>query len=197
MSLAVQLPEKYSFQQMQNALIVMAVLMLSRLTLPYCLGYYPNFSIVDSVALVSGVIFGRRWLAFFAVLLAIWLSDIFLNKMLMGHWVLFYPGFYWQYVSYFLIICFGMALNNKPTPLRLLCFAFLSSVLFFLISNFGTWACGLMYALTIDGLLECYTAAIPFYKNTLLSDLFFPLVFFGLRFLAQKSASRWARPAFS
>lgn len=48
----------------------------------------------------------------------------------------------------------------------------LGSILFFLISNFGVWL-GPWYDHGLAGLVRCYSLAIPFYQNTLLSDVAF------------------------
>jgi hypothetical protein len=55
-----------------------------------------------------------------------------------------------------------------------------------LLSNFGVWAGGTMYPKTIEGLMICYAAGIPFLKGTLLGDLFYSGVLFGMFALAQK-----------
>ena len=54
-----------------------------------------------------------------------------------------------------------------------------SSVLFFIVTNFGTWATGELYPPTLAGLTACYVAAIPFFQNTLAGDLFFSALLFG------------------
>lgn len=55
----------------------------------------------------------------------------------------------------------------------------LSSVAFFVITNFGCWAMTSHYESTWTGLVECYVAAIPFFRNTLAGDLFFSTATFG------------------
>tara|TARA_B100000214_G_scaffold273084_1_gene203269 strand:+ start:1416 stop:1895 length:480 start_codon:yes stop_codon:yes gene_type:complete len=57
--------------------------------------------------------------------------------------------------------------------------ALFASVIFFILSNFGVWIGG-YYPYTIEGLLTCYTMAIPFFQNTLLGTLFFTFLFFSL-----------------
>ena len=47
----------------------------------------------------------------------------------------------------------------------------LSSLIFFLISNFGVWILG--YPKTIDGFLSCYYVAIPFFGFTIMGDLIY------------------------
>ena len=51
-------------------------------------------------------------------------------------------------------------------------------VSFFLLSNFAVWAFGTMYPHNWSGLIQCYTMAIPFFRNTFASDLILtPLAF--------------------
>ena len=57
--------------------------------------------------------------------------------------------------------------------------ALASSILFFAVTNFGTWATGEIYPPTLAGLAACYVAAIPFFQNTLAGDLFFSALLFG------------------
>ena len=51
----------------------------------------------------------------------------------------------------------------------------ISSIVFFIISNFGVWIIG--YPKTVNGIIMCYTAAIPFFINTILGDLFYSFLF--------------------
>jgi len=44
--------------------------------------------------------------------------------------------------------------------------------IFFIITNFGVWTSG-FYGYSIDGLIECYFLAIPFFVNTLVSTIIF------------------------
>lgn len=152
---------------------------LTRIAIPPFIGHPPNFSAISAISLFCGTYFSRRSMACVAVLFSVWLGDIFLNKIFMGHWVLFYSGFYWQYGCYFLITLLGISLKGNIKPLRLASACLVSALLFFGISNFGVWYSGLLYPLTPDGLMACYVAAIPFFKNTLFSDLFFSMVLFG------------------
>jgi hypothetical protein len=57
--------------------------------------------------------------------------------------------------------------------------AMASSVLFFLLTNFGMWLFSGFYPLTSAGLIACYVAAIPFFQNTLAGDLVFTGLLFG------------------
>jgi hypothetical protein len=62
---------------------------------------------------------------------------------------------------------------------RVAAYGVLGSTLFFVFTNFGVWLGSSMYPQTWAGLVECYVAGIPFYKNTLAGTLFYSAVLFG------------------
>ncbi len=130
----------------------------------------PNFSPIDAMALFSGVYLGRRGLAFVAPLAALLLSDLVLG---------FYAGMWVQYVTVALVVLIAWGALKRVSILRVGGAAVASSVLFFVVTNFGTWALSGMYPLTVSGLVACYAAAIPFFQNTLAGDLFFSGLLFG------------------
>lgn len=66
----------------------------------------------------------------------------------------------------------GAALLGKRVTLkRGAAGALLGPTSFFLVSNFGVWACGGFnsYPKTLSGLVACYWAGVPFYRNDLLA----------------------------
>jgi hypothetical protein len=130
----------------------------------------PNFTPIGAMALFSGAYLGRRGLAFVAPLGAMLLSDIVLG---------FYSGFWITYVAVALIVLIGWLALQSVSVLRVGGAAIASSVLFFVVSNFGTWALSGMYAHTLAGLAACYVAAIPFFQNTVAGDLFYAALLFG------------------
>src|SRR5258708_11114135 len=96
----------------------------------------PNFTPIDAMALFSGAYLGRRALAFFAPLGALLLSDALLG---------FYSGMQFQYLSVGLIVVLGWLVLSRTSVVRLGLAAVASSVLFFVISNFGTWLVSGLY----------------------------------------------------
>jgi hypothetical protein len=91
----------------------------------------------------------------------------------------FYSGFWITYVAVALIVLIGWLALQSVSVLRVGSAAIASSVLFFLVSNFGTWALSGMYSHTFAGLSACYVAAIPFFQNTVAGDLFYAALLFG------------------
>ncbi|HEU5414348.1 MAG TPA: DUF6580 family putative transport protein [Candidatus Angelobacter sp.] len=81
--------------------------------------------------------------------------------------------------------CIGMLLRGRVKALFVGGAAVGSSVSFFLISNFAVWLAGnIAYPKTLAGLGACFTAAIPFFRNDLISSLMFSAVFFAIPVLA-------------
>lgn len=130
----------------------------------------PNFSPIGAMALFGGAYFGRRSLAFAAPLAALLLSDVILG---------FHSGMPYVYGSVALIVLIGWAVAKRMSVLTVAGGALASSILFFAVTNFGTWATGELYPQTLAGLAACYVAAIPFFQNTLAGDLFFSALLFG------------------
>jgi hypothetical protein len=84
--------------------------------------------------------------------------------------------------SWYLVPCFlGFFLRDRIKPLNVLGAGLGTGIGFFLTSNFAVWAFGnIAYAKNLSGLIECYTKAIPFARNGMISDVLFSLVFFGI-----------------
>ena len=108
--------------------------------------------------------------------------DIYLNKFVYG-----YPLGWDQTVTwawYAAILLFGGLLARNASALRVVGASLAASVSFFLISNFAVWTVSReMYPATWSGLVTCYVAAIPFFRNTVISDLLFSAAFFGAGYL--------------
>jgi uncharacterized protein DUF6580 len=132
-----------------------------------------NFTPIGALGLFAGafIIDRRAWVL---PIIALLLSD-------------FFVGFYEPVAMLFVYLGFALsafigrfALSEKRSVLRLGGAAITSATLFFIVSNFGTWMSGSLYPMSLAGLIECYVMAIPFYGNTLLGDLFYVVVLFGI-----------------
>ena len=84
------------------------------------------------------------------------------------------------------MVVLGGWLARKTTALRVGAASLAGSVSFFVVSNFAVWAVWNMYAKNFGGLMACYVAALPFFRNAVVSDLFFAAVFFGIGYLASQ-----------
>ncbi|MCF8274331.1 MAG: hypothetical protein K9I95_10920 [Flavobacteriaceae bacterium] len=144
--------------------IVIAVLMR-------VLPHIPNVTPVTAVALFSGAYFTNKKYAYIIPLLMMFLSDLFLGFSGITLFV---------YVAFLLVSYIGVS-TRKMTITTIL----LSSLSFFVITNFGVWLMG--YPKTISGFLECYTLAIPFFRNSLIGDFFYAgVLYYGFEFVSNK-----------
>ena len=143
----------------------------------------PNFAPIGAMALFGMAYFSQKYFALIIPIIAMWLSDLVLNNVVYGqyfdHFVWFYQGFYWTYAAFILIGVIGYLLLKKVKIMNLLLASVLASVVFFIVSNFGVWASANMYPKNFSGLMACYTAGLPFFKNTLTGDLVYSGVLFG------------------
>jgi hypothetical protein len=143
-----------------------------------------NFAPIAALALFGGAYFDRRY-AFvlpFAVLLA---SDALIG---------FYNGIAWVYGGFFLVSLLGWTLRRRRTVARTAGAALAGSVAFFVVTNFGVWLQGSLYTPDMAGLINCYVAAIPFFRNTLAGDAFYVALLFGAAELAARKVPALALP---
>ncbi len=145
----------------------------------------PNITPIAAVALFGGAYFATKRTAFLVPLAAMYLSDLALG--------FFFYDFGWfhglmpfAYASFAATACLGLLIRRRLTPLTVGGAALMGSVLFFFVTNFGVWLVGNLYPKTLAGLLSCYLAAIPFFRNTLAGNAVYTLLLFGGFALAQR-----------
>ena len=145
--------------------------------------HMPNFTPIGAIALFGGAYLKNRYHAFLIPMISLWLSDLILNNFIFSFYsefTWFYPGFLWQYASFILIIVIGYLFLKKLNFKNVFITTVLSSLLFFIITNFGVWISGSMYTLDFQGLITCYTMALPFFKGTLLGFMCYSTLLFGV-----------------
>jgi Family of unknown function (DUF6580) len=133
--------------------------------------HYPNFTAVGAMALFGGAYFSKKYFAFIVPMAALLVSDLLIG---------FYAGMWVVYLSFALIVVIGMQIGQTKKPGRVLLASVSASVSFFLITNFALFPPNIIYPQNFTGIMESYTAAIPFFSYTLLGDLFYVGVMFGI-----------------
>lgn len=131
----------------------------------------PNFAPIAAMALFGGAYFTKKSFAFIIPLAAMFITDAIIG---------FYSTAWLTYISFALIVVLGIVMLKKVSVKKVVLASIASSISFFLITNFGVWALGTLYPKTPAGLMESYIAAIPFFQNSLIGDLFFAGVMFGV-----------------
>jgi hypothetical protein len=167
---------KANFKNFLSPLLVILVAVLLRL-----LPHLPNFTPIAAMALFGGAYLNKKFV-FIIPILAMFVSDIFLG---------FHQTMPYVYGSFILAGVIGLWLKNHKSAKNVICASLISSILFFLITNFGVWAAG-WYPKTLSGLFESYVMGIPFFKNTVFGDLIYTGLFFGGYELMRVLASRYS-----
>jgi len=160
--------EKVNIKILEISIVFIIILIGAGLRL---VPHPPNFAPVTAVALFSGVYFTRRK-ALLLPILAMVISDIFIGYYELGLMIAVYG-------SFLLFVILGFWLKNHKKWYTVLGSSFLAAVIFFLLTNFAVWIFTPWYAKTIPGILQCYLMALPFFRNTLLGNLFYVPLFFG------------------
>lgn len=133
----------------------------------------PNFTPVGALALFVGAYLAPRyrWGLLLPILL-MFLSDLFI-------------GFYDPklmavvYGSFLMYGVIGMFVSKQKNAQAILLGSIGGAVFFYLATNFAVWAFSPWYPHNIQGLLLSYEMALPFFRFTLLGDVFFSALFFG------------------
>ncbi|PIV43216.1 MAG: hypothetical protein COX92_00565 [Candidatus Nealsonbacteria bacterium CG_4_10_14_0_2_um_filter_40_15] len=131
----------------------------------------PNFAPIGAIALFGGVYLSRK-LALVIPLAAMVISDVFI-----GYYEVALMAF--VYGSFLLCVVLGFWLKRHKKWQTILGSSVLSALIFFFLTNFAVWAFTPWYAKTFSGLIQSYLMALPFFRNTLLGNLFYATVFFG------------------
>ena len=155
------------FSKTQIVIILFVVIAIIFRLVPHM----PNVTPITAAALFSGVYFTNKKYAFIIPLFAMFLSDLFLGFS--GITVFVYAAF--ALVSY-------IGLSSKKISIKTI---LLSSISFFVITNFGVWL--MAYPKSLAGLVECYTLAIPFFRNSLIGDFVYSgILYFGFQFVSNR-----------
>ena len=112
-------------------------------------------------------------------------AALFLSDILLG----LHNSMIFVYGGFALTVVIGIMLQNRITFTNTAFAVVTSSVLFFLLTNFGTWLTSALYAKTGAGLVQAYVAGIPFFQNSLLGNLAYAALIFGGYSLMQKNVS--------
>ncbi len=159
----------------------------------------PVFSILSNLtpfgamALFGGHYFKDKWKAVLIPVIALWISDIFLNRAYYtDQWVFFYGGQLWVYGTFAATVGLGMVMG-KASFTRVIGFGVGAALLHWLVTDFGVWiggstdiTTGLPFTKDWNGFVKCLTLALPFLRNMIIGNIVFSGVMFGVFEWAQR-----------
>lgn len=144
-----------------------------------------NFTPVAAIALFSGAQFERKSLAFVVPFAALLLSDAVLGFYVLSEMMVTYAGFA-------AVVCIGFIIRGRQQFSPIAVGTLAGAVTFFLITNCALWINPNLYPQNLNGLMQGYAAGIPFFWNTLLSDIFYSALLFG-GFALAESKYTWLK----
>ncbi len=150
---------------------ILAFIMILGAALSRLIPHPPNFAPIAAMALVGGVYLDKRF-ALIVPLAAMMISDWFLG---------FHSLMPFVYASFVLTGLIGLWVARRKSAVTVVGASIVSSLLFFIVTNGGVWILSTsLYPKTVDGFVGCYIAAIPFFRNSLIGDLLYTVILFGL-----------------
>jgi hypothetical protein len=179
------LPKIEEIEVSMAAYLFLLIAVLSRLALaatPHPEWF--NFTAVGGMLLYFGA--RRSWREMLAPLAVLMATDYFLTVSVYHYgfrWESYLPTWAWYVAA---MVLGQILLKAKTTFVRVAAGALLGPTSFFLLSNYAVWAGGGMYPRTLGGLGACFVAALPFYRNDLISTALVAGVAFGVPVLVRR-----------
>jgi hypothetical protein len=154
---------------------------------------WSGFSPFIAIALFSGFVMSKKNISFLLPLLALFISDAIIHVLYLNNqfdFAGFYSGQWKNYLLLLAVTLIGWALKGR-TYQRIFAGVIAGPLVYFLVSNFLVWQATTeaVYSKSFSGLMTCYEAALPFYRNSLIATLLFlPVILFGYNYLTKKKA---------
>ena len=139
----------------------------------------PNFTPVLAMAIFMPYMTRDIYLAMLVPITAMFVSDLYLGL---------HSFMIWIYGTIMLCTIVSRYLN-------LITMSILAPVIFFTTTNFGVWLTSTLYPKTLDGLILCYTMAIPFFQNTLIGTIFY-IVLIKIIYETIKRSYSWLKKSY-
>jgi len=172
--------KKYRSELLILTMLILTVVIF-RILIPI-----PNVAPIAAIALFGATHIRRKELALLLPLVVLFISDIVIG--------LYSPALmFGVYGAFVLIGLIGFLLRKKVSVLTVTASSLSASIIFFFVSNFAVWAEGAWYPKTLNGLMQCYTMAIPFFKYEILGTLAFTSVFFITYYLINSTSKAFAK----
>lgn len=142
-----------------------------------------NIAPIGATCLFGGAVLADRRLAFFVPLASMLLSDLAIGALMGDIAFGLHPMIPISYGSFALMVWAGTWLRSERPSLQspwrrglaIAAVGLIGELMFFLVTNFANWALQdympidmpRLYAMTFDGLVQCYVQALPFFRKSL------------------------------
>jgi hypothetical protein len=149
--------------------------------------HMPNFTPVESLTIFGAAYLSKKHWALILSVFLIYVSDFIINNTIARSFFPDVEGIVWfssymiyNFVAMALIVLVSSKIITKVNIKNVGVSVLLASIIFFIITNFGSWAGDKsVYSNDMSGLMASFTAGLPFFRNSLLSNVVFTTVIFG------------------
>jgi hypothetical protein len=176
--------------QQKTSSIIIAVLLIVAAAISRVVMFPHNFSPMVGMAIFGGAVISDKRLAFALPLFSMFLSDVLFQVFHIA------PGFWgWgQLIGYgifALITIIGFSLK-KINVINVASYSIMSSIIFFVLSNSGFFVFDNpvyhTYSQSFPGYIDCLKGGLPFFRTSILADLVYSGVLFGVYYLLAQNS---------
>ncbi len=145
-----------------------------------------NFTPLVGIAVLGSTYFPKSVWKYIVPILAFYLSDLLVSNILYSSMypdqgiVWFTSHMIWTYGATLMIVLISNLIMKNKSFKNLVGASLLGAVIFFAISNFGSWLADPVYPKTTGGLLTALAAGIPFFPATLASAIIYASLGYGI-----------------
>ena len=158
-----------SFKNSTRYLVILLAVML--LITSRSLSFIPNFTPTISLIVFISIMFRNNYILAFIIVLSQLISDYFLG---------YYSSMLFVYLGYVLIALTSKYIMKNLSFIHIIGASCISVLIFYLVSNYGVWHMMGLYEYSLNGLIQCYIAGIPFLKYSLISTLLYSTTIYVL-----------------
>ena len=165
---------------MKNDLMI-PIIMMSLLIISRMISDIPNFTATIALIMFTSYLIRDKFLSVLVILVSQIISDLYIG---------IYSSMFFVYGAYVFIALLSPIFMNKLSFKSVLISSLVTPTIFYIVSNFGVWITGSTYPLSLDGLIMCYVAGIPFFDETLLSTVVFSVTIYVMMKLIVKEPEK-------
>ena len=165
---------------MKNDLMI-PIIMMTLLVISRMISDIPNFTATIALIMFTSYLIRDKFLSVLVILVSQIISDLY---------IVIYSSMFFVYGAYVFIALLSPIIMNKLSFKSVLISSLVTPTIFYIVSNFGVWITGSTYPLSLDGLIMCYVAGIPFFDETLLSTVVFSVTIYAMMKLIVKEPEK-------
>ena len=165
---------------MKNDLMIPIIMMTLRV-ISRMISDIPNFTATIALIMFTSYLIRDKFLSVLVILVSQIISDLYIG---------IYSSMFFVYGAYVFIALLSPIIMNKLNFKSVLISSLVTPTIFYIVSNFGVWITGSTYPLSLDGLIMCYVAGIPFFDETLLSTVVFSVTIYVMMKLIVKEPEK-------